>query len=180
MFTVKLDDIPEEGLNLNWEEQRDSLVTYLRHRSSIDFDFETPLHAEARITRTGKAYLIQGSLQTLLRLRCARCLEEFPYPLSSAFDLSLHSAKGTSFEEEVELDAEDMESNFFEGGEIHLSEVACEQIFLEIPFQPLCSEDCKGLCPQCGRDRNLSSCDCSQEDWEAGFSVLRKLKLDPS
>ncbi len=73
-----------------------------------------------------------------------------------------------------------MESNFFEGGEIHLSEVACEQIFLEIPYQPLCSENCKGLCPQCGQDRNLSPCGCNQEDWEAGFSVLRKLKLDPS
>jgi len=180
MFTVKLDDIPEEGLKLSWEEQRDSLVTYLGHLSSIDFDFETSLFGEARITRMGKAYLIQGSLQTRLRLRCARCLKEFPYPLSSTFDLTLHSAKGTSLEEEVELDEEDMKSGFFEGGEIHLSEVACEQIFLEIPYQPLCSENCKGLCPQCGQDQNLSPCGCNQEDWEAGFSVLRKLKLDPS
>lgn len=180
MFTVKLDDIPEEGLNLSWEEKQGSLETYLGHLSSIDFGFETPLFGEARISRTGKAYLIQGSLRTLLRLRCARCLKEFSYPLSSTFDLTLHPAKGTGFEEDVELDEEDMKSAFFEGGEIRLSEVACEQIFLELPFQPLCSENCKGLCPQCGQDQNLFPCGCNREGLEAGFSVLRKMKLDPS
>ncbi len=73
-----------------------------------------------------------------------------------------------------------MESIFFEGGEIHLSEIACEQIFLEIPYQPLCREDCKGLCPQCGRDLNLSPCDCVREEWGSGFTALQKMKLDPS
>jgi uncharacterized protein len=88
--------------------------------------------------------------------------------------------KAAGLEEEVELGEEDMESNFFEGGEIRLSEVACEQVFLEIPYQPLCAGDCKGLCPKCGRDLNLSSCDCAVEDLGAGFSVLQKLKVDPS
>ena len=180
MFNLKLEEIPEEGLSVNWEEEQDSLLAYLRHLSSIDFDFETPLQGEARITKAGRSYLIQGGLQTLLRLRCVRCLKEFSYPLSSTFDLTLHPLKATPLTEEMELDKEDMESNFFEGGEIHLSEIACEQIFLEIPFQPLCTEDCKGLCPQCGRDQNLFSCGCNREEWEAGFSVLRKLKLDPS
>ena len=57
---------------------------------------------------------------------------------------------------------------FFEGGEIHLSEIACEQIFLEIPYQPLCQEDCKGLCPQCGRDLNLSSAIASRRSGDRG------------
>lgn len=116
MFTLKLEDIPEEGLSVNWEEKRDSLLAYLRRLSSIDFDFETSLLGEARITRAGKSYLIQGGLQTLLRLHCVRCLKEFSYPLSSTFDLTLHPLKETPLAEEVELDVEDMESNFFEGG----------------------------------------------------------------
>ncbi|OGP90827.1 MAG: hypothetical protein A2157_05080 [Deltaproteobacteria bacterium RBG_16_47_11] len=180
MFTVKLDDIPEEGLTLSWEERRDSLLEYLRHFSSIDFDFDTPLHGEAQIKKMGESYLIQGSVQALLQLRCVRCLKEFDYPLSLPFDLTLHLLKQAAFEEEIELGEEDLKSNFFEGGKIHLSEIACEQIFLEIPYQPLCREDCRGLCPQCGRDLNLSSCDCTREDWGIGFSVLRKMKGDPS
>jgi len=80
--------------------------------------------------------------------------------------------------EEFELGSDEMEACFFFVGEIHLSEIACEQIFLEIPYQPLCQEACKGLCPSCGQDLNLSSCGCVKEELTSGFSVLKKLKLD--
>jgi uncharacterized protein len=105
-------------------------------------------------------------------------LKEFSYPLSSTFELTLHPMKELPSEEEIELGSEEIESSFFEGGEVHLSEIACEQIFLEIPYQPLCQEGCKGLCPKCGKDLNLSSCECVKEEFQTGFSALRKLKLD--
>ncbi len=178
MYSLKLDEIPEEGLNLNWKEERASLSTYLEDLSEIDFDFETPLQAEAKIRKVGQSILIEGSVDTILQLRCARCLKEFASPLASTFDLTLYPQKEADPEEEVELGEDDMESSFFEGGEIHLSEIACEQIFLEIPYQPLCREDCKGLCPRCGSDLNLSACDCVKEDFGSGFSALAKLKLD--
>jgi len=178
MRTVKLEEIPEEGLHLEWKEEPVALSSYLETLSRIDFDFQGPLDSVADITRAGKAILIRGKVDTVLELRCVRCLKEFSYPLSSAFDLTLLPLKVSSASEEAELTEEDMESNFFEGGEIRISEVACEQVFLEIPLQPLCREECKGLCPTCGKDRNLSDCDCSQEGFESGFSALRKLKLD--
>ena len=180
MFSIKLDEIPEEGLNLTWEEPRDSLGAYIRTLSSVDFEFETPLAGEARIERIGQAYLVRGKVQARLRLSCVRCLKEFEYPILSPFQISLHPVQEGGFEEEVELAEEDMESAFFEGGELHLSEIACEQVFLEIPYQPLCGEGCKGLCPKCGRDLNASSCDCVQDDWKTGFSALRHVKIDPS
>jgi len=74
----------------------------------------------------------------------------------------------------------EMESSFFEGGELHLSEIACEQIFLEIPYQPLCHEECKGLCPGCGKDLNLLSCECIRDEGSSSFSILKQLKLDKS
>jgi uncharacterized protein len=178
MFTLKLDEIPEEGLDLKWQEERSSLLPYLENFSQIDFDFETPLQSEAKIKRAGQSVLITGKIETTLRLQCIRCLKEFSYPLSSTFELTLHPLKEAPSEEEIELASDEMESSFFEGGEIHLSEVACEQIFLEIPYQPICREDCKGLCSICGKDLNLSSCGCLNEKFTSGFSVLQKLKLD--
>jgi uncharacterized protein len=177
MFTLKLDDIPDEGLNLKWTEERASLSAYLKDFSQIDFDFETPLLSEAEIRKTDRSVFIRGKVETNLRLQCVRCLKEFSYPLSSAFELTLYPLKGTSFAEETELNAGEMESSFFEGGEIHLSEIACEQVFLEVPYQRFCREDCKGLCPVCGKDLNLSSCDCVKEEFASGFSALKKLKL---
>ena len=178
MFILKLDEIPEEGLDLEWKEEKASLLAYLEALSKIDFDFETPLQSKVKIQKMGRSVLITGKVQTTLRLQCVRCLEEFPYPLFSTFELTLHPLKEAPSEEETELGSEEMESSFFEGGEIHLSEIACEQIFLEIPYQPLCQEGCKGLCSICGKDLNLSSCECVKEEFPSGFSVLKKLKLD--
>jgi uncharacterized protein len=178
MFTLRLDDIPEEVLDLKWTEERASLLAYLKTLSRIDFDFESPLHSEAKIWKAGQSVLITGKVQTSLRLQCVRCLKEFSYPLSSTFELTLHSLKEAPSTEETELGEKEMESSFFEGGEIHLSEIACEQIFLEIPIQPFCQEGCKGLCSVCGTDLNLSSCECVKQEFASGFSVLQKLKLD--
>jgi uncharacterized protein len=180
MLILKLDEIPVEEVDLKWQEDRASLLAYLENLSPIDFDFETPLQSEAKIWKAGKSVLIKGKVQTNLRLQCVRCLKEFSYPLSSAFELTLHPLKGASFPEETELDGKEMESGFFEEGKIYLSEIACEQIFLEIPYKPLCHEGCKGLCPGCGKDLNLSSCECVKEEFESGFSALQKLKFDKS
>ena len=178
MLTLKLDEIPEEGLNLKWSEERASLLAYLKDLSRVDFDFETPLQSEVKVQKAGQSVLIAGKVQTNLRLQCVRCLKEFTYPLTNDFALTLHSLKEAPSEEEIELGREEMESSFFEEGEIHLSEIACEQVFLEIPYQPLCQEGCKGLCPICGKDLNLSPCECVKEEFSSGFSALKKLKLD--
>ena len=178
MFTLKLDEIPEEGLDLKWKEERASLLAYMKDLSRIDFDFESPLRSEVKITKAGRLVLIIGKVETILQLQCVRCLREFSYPLSTTFELTLHPLQEAPAEEEIELGSEEMESGFFEGGEIHLSEIACEQIFLELPYQPLCQEGCKGLCSICGKDLNLSTCNCVKEELKSGFSALKKLKLD--
>ncbi len=178
MFTLRLEDIPAEGLELEWTEEMASLMAYLRTFSQIDFAFEKPLHSEARVSKAGRSVLINGRVETTLQLQCVRCLKEFLYPISSTFDLTLLPLHKGKTAEEVELAEDDLETNFYEGGEIHLSEIACEQVFLEIPFKPLCEENCKGLCPVCGMDLNLGSCKCIREEFGTGFSDLQKVKLD--
>lgn len=178
MLNLKLDQIPEKGLNLKWTEERASLLPYLESLSQVDFVFETPLQSEVKISKAGQSILLEGKIQADLRLQCVRCLKEFSYPLSSDFELTLHPLNGATFSEEIEVGEKEMEMSFFEGGEIHLSEIACEQIFLEIPYQPLCHEECRGLCSVCGKDLNLSSCECVKEEFGSGFTALKKLKLD--
>ena len=178
MFTLEVDKITEEGLTVDWKEEPAALSSYLENFSQIDFFFEKPLEATATVWRVGQSIMVKGKIEALLRLQCVRCLEEFSHPLSSTFEVTLFPSKEASSEEEVELGEDDMECNFYEGGEIQLSEIACEQIFLEIPYQPLCDEDCKGLCPVCGKDLNRATCGCRREEPETGFAVLKKLKLD--
>ncbi len=181
MFALRIDEIPDEGLDLKWEEEAESLAAYLKTLSRIDFGFESSLRSAAKIKKAGKTILIKGSVQTVLRVQCVRCLKEFSYPLSSNFDVTLLPREGVAVKEgERELSEEEMELSYHEGEEIQLSEIACEQVFLEIPYQPLCQVECKGLCQVCGTDLNLSHCQCVQEGSEGSFAVLQKLKLDRS
>jgi len=177
MLVLETDQIPEEGLQLVWNEEVPSVMAYVASLSRIDFAFEQPLHTEAKVLKVGQSFFLKGNVKTTLRLTCVRCLNDFSFPISSSFDLTLSPLKKAPTEEEIELKEEDMESNFFEGGEIHLSEIACEQVFLEIPYKPLCHEDCRGLCPVCGKDLNLSACHCAPEGSESAFSALKNLKL---
>jgi uncharacterized protein len=177
MLSLKLDEIPDEGLDLKWKEEPAVLSEYIGDFSEVDFTFESPLQSEAEIRRVNQSVLIKGGVQTILRLQCVRCLKEFSYPLASGYELTLHPFNEEKVEEELDLSRQEMETNFLRGEEIHLSEIACEQVFLEIPFQPLCHEGCKGLCPHCGSDLNLSTCGCVREEFESGFSVLKKLKI---
>ncbi len=174
---MKVEDILEEGLDLNYEESRESVMAYVESLSGVDFEFEFPLHVEARVRKAGQSVVIQGRIQTVLRLQCVRCLKVLSSPFSEAFDLTLFPAKEEDAEEEIELEEDDLESDFFEGGEIRLSELACEQIFLDMPAHPLCREECKGLCPVCGKDLNLGPCQCRGDGFESRFAALKKLKL---
>lgn len=72
---------------------------------------------------------------------------------------------------------QDLDITYISGDTIDLADVVAEQLRLTIPFQPLCKEDCKGMCPQCGADWNVGRCACAKISQENPFSVLKKLKL---
>ncbi|MCX8116400.1 MAG: DUF177 domain-containing protein [Desulfobacterota bacterium] len=177
MLTLKLEDIPEEGLELKWQEDPLELAGYLDQLSEIDFSFEGPLKSEVSIKKVGRSVLIRGEVEAVVLLRCGRCLKEFPHPIATSYDLHLHPLKGATFKEEMDLSHDELDMGFYEGGEIQLSEIACEQIFLEIPIQPLCQEGCRGLCSQCGTDLNVSTCQCVHKGLDSAFQVLKAFKL---
>lgn len=75
----------------------------------------------------------------------------------------------------VELSGDDLDVYGYEGEEIDLTPLFREQIILAVPFAPLCSEECRGLCPQCGADRNQETCDC-KPPVDPRWAALQNLK----
>jgi uncharacterized protein len=98
----------------------------------------------------------QGSFQLL----CARCVEPVPTPLSGNFDLIFRpqSADADSRERAITLD--ETEIGYYEESGLLLEDVVREQVLLSLPPRTLCKEDCKGLCPRCGQNLNLETCNC--------------------
>jgi len=78
----------------------------------------------------------------------------------------------------IRLDSGDTEVSFYEDGGIELEEVLRDHILLTLPMQKLCREDCKGICPRCGLNRNAALCSCDAKPVDDRWQALREVKLN--
>lgn len=119
---------------------------------------------------------VRGSFRVTMSTDCDRCLATASFPIESEFDLSYRLADKGRGGEEIALDEDESEVGFFEGEGVLLEEILREQVLLAMPVQRLCREDCKGLCPTCGIDRNQGVCQCAAPKRDARWAALEKLK----
>jgi uncharacterized protein len=78
-------------------------------------------------------------------------------------------------DEEVAIDEGEAEIGFYEGDGMQLEDILREQILLSLPMQKICREDCRGICPVCGKNRNEFSCDCKIRSIDDRWQALRNL-----
>jgi uncharacterized metal-binding protein YceD (DUF177 family) len=124
---------------------------------------------------TGR-YRVAGRLTGKLELTCSRCLEPFTLPVAIDFDLRYVPRTENVGEGEKEVEEDDLATAFYSDDQIDLGHLIVEQLQLALPMKPLCDEDCRGLCAQCGTNLNTGSCDCSQTWEDPRLAVLKKLK----
>ena len=137
-----------------------------------------PLHAEGvaeLFANTEGEIRIKGHLSVNIESDCDRCLGYAQFPLDSAFDLYYRPTKSLAVEEEVAIDEGEAEMGFYDGLGIELEDILREQILLLLPMQRVCSADCKGICPVCGKNRNETSCACRVQPVDDRWSALRKI-----
>lgn len=147
---------------------------------SLTFAPGTPLVVEAKVTNTGRCYLVQGNIDADVLLECSRCLrtyrEALTVPLHETFcpreegKRELHEDR-TAFED-VDEDEWSGDERVFTGAEFDLTDVVWEQLILSLPMKLLCKEDCAGICPHCGADRNERPCDCEDRSVDPRLAVL--------
>ncbi|MCI1959602.1 MAG: DUF177 domain-containing protein [Clostridia bacterium] len=129
--------------------------------------FLSPVSVEGTVTNIKGDFHLKGNGKTVVEMSCSRCLK--PVNVNIEFELDeIFSNK--SKEEEVET---------FTGNTIELSSVVKKCILLNLPMKVLCDEDCKGLCPVCGKDLNEGDCECDTTYINPKFESLRSLfKVD--
>ena len=101
----------------------------------------------------------------------------FRTPVDAPFDLRYqpHTAAAA---EEREVEEDDLSTAFYENDEIDLGQLMSEQLYLSLPMKPLCADDCKGLCSQCGTNLNRSTCTCNPHWEDPRLAALKALKKD--
>ena len=121
-------------------------------------------------------FRLAGRLRTELELSCSRCLEPYRFPVDVQFDQRYLPAAEASTEADREVESDDLETSYYRNDHIDLAELMREQFYLALPMKPLCVDECKGLCPQCGTNLNTNACTCTPAWEDPRLAALRALQ----
>ena len=129
------------------------------------------------VSRASKGHLLTCRLEYEQKLTCSRCLEPTPMSVAADVRLLLQSRGSEPTLGEVELENEDLDVFYVDGDELDTELILIEQVQLNIPMRELCREDCRGLCPMCGSDRNQEKCGCEESPIDARWEALKNLRV---
>ena len=179
---LRIEQIKENGLDLEFDEQPEVFPVLSEMINQGECKFMAPIKTALRAIRIEDMIDVHGHLNTLVRLPCDRCLKEYETPLKSRFEITYaHRPPGVPADEEqaeVEISTAETGLNYFEGEHINLQDGVQEQVILALPVRSLCSENCKGLCSNCGHDLNEGDCGCNRQSADSRFAALKDLKLN--
>ena len=150
---------------------------------AIEF-LDPKLRQVSSLRAAGKVELVSGSLgeirvkghaAVLMEADCDRCLEPARLPVDSNFEL-YYRPVSEGYGEEKAIDESESQMGFYEGDGLELNDVLREYVLLSLPMQRLCRESCKGICPECGQNRNYKECQCRGEAVDDRWSALKQFK----
>lgn len=185
-FQYRIKDLETEAKSLSMAVPAELFADVLEELGEVG---EPKLALQAELIKQGSNVLLQGSLRGSLKVPCQRCLEpaEFPIdvklntvyaPPSARPDVEEAGAAGIlRGDDDTWSDDDDLDYSHHDGEFVDLAPLLREQIILSFPITVLCRENCRGLCPQCGKNRNLISCACRPETLKSPFATLSNLKL---
>jgi len=144
---------------------------------SLDFDGihgVDDVKIDLAIQKSGEEYFCQGEVEAGVTLECARCLTLYKDRLSNSVDFIVCSSAIYEAHRREALDDEDY-VHLDRNQRADVTEIVRQAILLAVSLKPLCSEDCLGLCAQCGKNLNDGPCDCKKEVIDERWAALKKL-----
>lgn len=130
------------------------------------------------IQQSDEEYFCQGEIDAGIVVECSRCLGSFDSRIVSRTDFVVCSESTRVTSKGAPVDSEDY--LYFDSGSltVDLTRIVKEAILLEVSMKPICSEECRGLCPVCGMNCNTASCQCVTRKIDPRWEKLGKLFLD--
>ncbi|HBA90196.1 MAG TPA: DUF177 domain-containing protein [Geobacter sp.] len=175
---IEIEKVKRKQLDLSEVEPASHFPNLVEMEKSGECTFTAPVSAQVSAVWEYDHVRATGKVESSARLTCSRCLVEYEIPISSEFTIFYTESKGEELDDEVELSDEELISASYAGDEIDLDPELAEQVMLEIPYKPLCSESCRGLCPQCGADLNAGECGCNRGGINLKMAALKKIKIE--
>jgi uncharacterized protein len=118
---------------------------------------------------------IKGRVVAAVEVECDRCLTWIDLPVDSNFKLEYVTREDYLAQQADELTEEDLDLTVFDGEVIDVDQLVTEEILLSVPDHTVCKDDCKGICPSCGADRNTVDCGCKAAEIDPRWAGLKEL-----
>jgi uncharacterized protein len=134
-----------------------------------------PADVAGQIRSSGRRAKVNGRLTSRVQVECDRCLKPVELPVDSQFDLEYVTPEDYQAQQAVELTEDDLDLSVFDGEAIDIDDLVSEELLLAVPAQVLCKDDCKGICPVCGQDRNEVNCGCETATVDPRWAGLKEL-----
>ena len=125
------------------------------------------------VARDGDDVVVSGQIDATVPVVCSRCLEEFRSEVHPVVDARYVPKPAVGHA--VELGTDDLDLDFYEHDALDLGALVETETTLALPMKPLCRADCRGLCPVCGVNRNLTPCTCERRAPDPRLAALRDL-----
>ncbi len=138
--------------------------------ADLEFGLTTPLTVQLEAHQAGPDVLVRGRMQGEVELPCARCLTPVRRMLDE--EVTLLYVEGV---DEVAAEEQEVYPLPEKGWTLDLGPALREHLVLAAPRHALCREDCRGLCPTCGADRNEAPCECGASTVDERWAALRRL-----
>jgi uncharacterized protein len=136
------------------------------------FEFPQAINVDLRASKSGDEIIVQGGVDAIVEAECARCLEVYELEIDPRiqFVIQLLDTNQPQYS-----DDDDFVILPRTTGEYEISDRVREAIILELPLKPLCSENCRGLCPMCGANLNETDCNCTPDKTDERWDSLKQL-----
>jgi uncharacterized protein len=134
-----------------------------------------PPTVSGEVRREDRRAHVKGHVGAQVQVECDRCLKLIKLPVDSSFKLEYVTREDYQAQQAVELTEDDLDLTVFDGEVIDLDALVTEEILLAVPDHILCQDNCKGICPRCGADRNLLECGCESAEVDPRWAGLKEL-----
>jgi len=186
LLTPKVADITDDGLSLSGDVTAEELEL-----TEADASLSGPLAVGLDLRAVDGTVCVTGVVEGTAVRQCVRCLKDFEEPIAFSVRVAYErepktppsmpkreDGKKKKLGLVVDVESEEHNDDIYHyvGDQVELGPMLREQLILSAPMHPLCTEDCLGLCPRCGKDLNTGPCCCAVEPTGGPFDILQKLK----
>jgi uncharacterized protein len=140
--------------------------------------FKSEIPVKLWLHKRENEIVVRGTASLVVTEECSRCLESFDHKFDVQFEAFCDKIGARKGDEEAREAEGETFTVSHDGKILELGPCLREAIVLSLPIRPLCKEDCKGLCPLCGRNLNEGSCNCQRDKFDARWNMLERLKKE--